>query len=188
MSFIEAFEVYVLHWVPEKAIYIGGHTLPWDARCSGIYVGIGFGLVWMFLTGRESGRLPKFPILCMNTAMCLPLFIDVASIWLKARAPSNEIRYLTGCMFGSSLTVYMYPTFISLLLKNFHCRAAIDSYSKYGLFLLLLMSVFLLKNLNNTFAFWIASALSIFGFTGIYAILSANVFLLLTRSHRDTLD
>lgn len=181
MSFQETFAVYVLHWVPEKAIYIGGHSLPWDARCSGIYVGIGFGFVWLLFTAIRCCKLPKLPILCLNTIMFLPMIVDITTLWFKLRAPSNDIRYLTGLMFGSSLSMYAYPVFVSILSSNSHEKSCIDTHKKYVFFLISLVLVFFLKSLDNNASFLISYGLAVFGFVGIFTILLINSFVLFFR-------
>jgi uncharacterized membrane protein len=157
--------------VPEKAIYIGGHSLIWDARCAGIYIGFGVGLVWMFLVGRKNKNLPPWPILLVNTFLFSPIFIDLISIWIGLRDPSNDIRYLTGILFGGAFSVYLYPAFITLVFSDGQNHATINSFTKYGVFLFVSIVTFFVKEIDNIVIFVALSGLSFIGFGGLVVIL-----------------
>lgn len=157
--------------MPEKAIYIGGHSLLWDARCAGIYIGFGIGLIWMFFTGRKKKNLPPRPILLTNTFMFCPIFIDLISIWGGLREPLNEIRYLTGILFGGAFSLYLYPAFIAIVFSDGRDNAAINSFRKYGIFILVIIAAFFVKEIDNIVVFVALSGLSFIGFGGLVIIL-----------------
>jgi uncharacterized membrane protein len=157
--------------MPEKAIYIGGHSLLWDARCAGIYIGFGVGLVWMFLIGRKSKNLPPLPILLLSTFMFLPMFIDLFSNWIRLREPTNDIRYLTGILFGGALSVYLYPAFITLVFSDGQNHTVINSFTKYLLFLFVIIGAFFVKKGDNIVVFFALSGLSFLGVVGLIVIL-----------------
>ena len=157
--------------MPEKGIYIGGHPLFWDARCAGIYIGFGVGLVCMFLVGRKNRSLPPWPILLANTFLFIPMFIDVVSIWMRVRDPSNDLRYLTGILFGGALSIYLYPAFITLVFPGGQNLSSINSFTRYGLFLLVCAGAFLVKQMDYIIAYVALSGLSFLGFGGLIVIL-----------------
>jgi uncharacterized membrane protein len=157
--------------VPEKAIYIGGHSLFWDARCAGIYVGFGIGLVWLFLVGKKSRNLPAWPILLFNTLMFCAVFIDLINIWIGLREPSNNIRYFTGILFGGALSVYLYPAFATLVFPDGQNRASIVSFTRYGMFLFVSIGTFFVKEMDNIGVFFALSGFSFLGFGGLIVIL-----------------
>jgi uncharacterized membrane protein len=161
--------------VLEKAIYVGGHSLCWDARCAGIYTGFGVGLVWMFLVGRKSKNLPSWPILLLNTLMFTPLFIDLISIWSGLREPSNDIRYLTGILFGGAFSMYLYPAFIALVFQEGRNRPPVNSFTQYGIFLFMNVGIFFVKEMDGVIAYVALSGLSFLGFGGLVVILLAGL-------------
>lgn len=167
----EFLNIYLFHWVPEKALYIGGHSLLWDARCSGIYIGFGIGFFYLLLTGRKDKNLPSMPLLIINTFMFFPMFIDLISIWTGLREPSNAMRYLTGILFGGALSIYLYPAFISLAFPEGLNRTTINSFAKYGIFLFASITAFFVKGIDNIITFIVLSGLSFMGFVGLIVVL-----------------
>ena len=170
---------YVFHWVPEKAIYIGGQSLLWDARCSGIYIGFGIGVLWMILSGRTSNNLPPWPILLVNTFMFAPMFIDLISLWTGVRKPSNDIRYLTGILFGGALSMYLYPAFTTIVYRNDKSYTSIKFFPIYTLFLLVSIGAFFIKEIDCIFVFWMLYGLSVLGFGCLVVMLLLSAGFLL---------
>lgn len=164
MILSEFLNIYIFHWVPEKALYIGGHSFLWDARCAGIYIGFGIGLLYLLIAGRKDKDLPPRHILLINTLMFLPMFIDLISIWVGFRAPSNAMRYLTGILFGGALSIYLYPAFISLVFSGGRNHSAINSIIKYGIFLFAGITAFFVKRIDSMVVFIVLSSLSLVGF------------------------
>jgi len=169
----EFLNIYIFHWTPEKAIYISGQTLPWDARCNGIYIGFAISVLWQFLLSKKARNLPPWPILIINTFMFIPMFIDLISIWTGMREPSNNVRYLTGILFGGALGIYLYPAFISLVFKNAKNFSSINSLI-YGLFLLTSIGTFFIKRIDSTFVYWMLYSLSVSGFGCLVLMLLAS--------------
>lgn len=177
----ETFQRLVLHWTPDRALYIGGHTHPWDARCAGIYAGIGAGLVWLLCAHRRAGKIPPLPIAACALLLGSLLFVDVATLWAKLRAPSNEIRYLTGILFGGNLLLFVYPAFVSLVLRR-PGGPVMESWKAYLVYVAFLAGVYFFKSLDTSFAWWTSVSLSVFGFVGIIFLLYGNIVLLFVRS------
>lgn len=161
---------YIFHWTPEKAIYIGGHSLFWDARCSGIYVGFGIGLLYLLIAGRKDKELPPKHILLINALMFFFMFIDLGSVWVGFREPSNDMRYLTGLLFGEALSLYLYPAFIALVFSGGRNHTAIDSIIKYSIFIFAGITAFFMKEVDSAIAFIILCAFSFAGFVSLLII------------------
>jgi uncharacterized membrane protein len=167
----EFFAKYIFHWVPEKAIYLGGHSLLWDARCARIYIGFGAGLFFLFLTSKRNRNLPPLNILLINILMFFPLVLDVSTLWLGIRQPSNDIRFLTGILFGNALCVFLYPAFNSLVLSSVRYKPVIHSLTNYFGFLSFCILMFFLMKIDNVIVFVILTVFSVLGFIGIVSIL-----------------
>ena len=125
-SLTELLNTYFLHWSPEKALWIGAHTLSWDARCAGIHIGFGIGVLCHLLLDRRASRLPRLSILALAGLLFIPLFLDVFTVELGLRAPSNDWRFLTGLMFGEALSVFLFPAFVMLTVAKRRERAALS--------------------------------------------------------------
>ena len=159
---------YLFHWSPDKAIFIGGQSLSWDARCAGIYIGYGLGGLYHIFVAKRTNTLPPFPILIIIALMFLPLFLDVFSLKLGIRHPSNDIRYLTGLMFGYALSVYLYPAFIRLCSDEKHGKASISSFGKLYVPLALIGIGFFLKYWDIIVSYIILQTLAFWGFLSLF--------------------
>ncbi|MDP2279840.1 MAG: DUF2085 domain-containing protein [Nitrospirota bacterium] len=171
----EFLNTYIFHWLPSRAIWIAGHTLSWDARCAGIYIGFGIGVLYHLVTDRKAKNLPPLPILITSTFLFFPLFIDVFAISYGFREPSNDIRYLTGLLFGMAFSVYLFPPFIMLSHDRAHDHPAINSFSIFTLLLIFIAGAFFLKAWNTTLSYVILESLSFAGFASLFGTLIFNV-------------
>lgn len=132
--------------------------------------------MYSLLRGRKDKNLPPWPVLLINTLMFLPMFVDIFSISIDLREPSNNIRYLTGILGGGSLIVYLYPSFVSIVFSDGRNRSAIGSFAEYGLFLLVGISAYFVKELDNIVVFTVLSGLTFLGSGGLIVIfLSASM-------------
>lgn len=183
MPIRELLTFWIFHWCPEKAICIGDHTLLWDARCAGIYAGFGAAVAWALLRSRVGSRLPATRLLLAVTALFLPFALDVLTLSLKMRAPSNEIRFLTGILFGAAFTCYVFPSSVAVLFPGRTTPPPIiNSIGEYGSFILIFIAVYSAKALAHEAVFQIMNALTIFGFVALVSMLAASLFVLTLRT------
>jgi uncharacterized membrane protein len=182
MAIREFVAFWIFHWCPEKAIYISGHPLLWDARCAGIYTGFGAAVAWALLTSKVVGGLPSKRLLIAITGMFFPFALDVLSLFLRIREPSNEIRFLTGILFGAAFSCYVLPSSMSVLFPRHKTQPIIESISEYSILLLVLIEVYLAKALPFTAVFYVMNAISIFGFSALVLLLTASILVLIIRT------
>ena len=139
------------------------HTLSWDARCSGIFIGFGTGTLWHLGVNRRTAALPAWPALAVNWLLFLPLFIDVVTIQSGIRQPSNDRRYRTGLFFGTALNIVLCPAFIMAV-----CKAAgeVSGLSPRGFVALTAsaLGAFFLKGWDSWAAYAFLEALAVSGF------------------------
>lgn len=178
MTFKELFQIYFFHWLPEKAIYIGGHSLPWDARCSGLYVGMGFGLLWSLVTAKKSCRLPRFSILSILLILFLPMCLDITTLYLSYRLPSNDIRYLTGIFFGSSFCMVLFPIFNSLFVNERYDTSNIASHKRLAVYIVALICLYNVKKFDTYLSYIFLTLIASIGFLGVCWMLFGNVLML----------
>lgn len=105
---------YLFHWTPDRAIWLGGQTLSWDARCAGIYAGFGIALSYHLLFRRLHAQLPSRSLMTTAAVVSLPMFIDVTVIHFELHAPSNLLRHLTGLWFGLAFCCLLYPAILQV--------------------------------------------------------------------------
>jgi uncharacterized membrane protein len=111
----ELVNLYLFHWTPDRAIWLGGQTLWWDARCAGIYIGFGLAVLCHLQLARSAEKLPTSRDLLLGTFFAIPLLLDVVSVQQGLRAPSNDARYITGLLFGSAFALYVLSAFVVLV-------------------------------------------------------------------------
>lgn len=180
---------FIFHWEPSKAVWIGWHTLSWDARCSGIYIGFGAGVLYQIVVSRKRAGLSGAGHLALNAALMLPLFIDVFTVRYELRLPSNDIRYATGLLFGEAFSAYLYPAFMIINGRAEGRREGDDRvFNRRIIGPLLLIPAFLLIKSDNIAAFAALELAGIFGFSSLFGILTLGIFKIFTldSSHKKT--
>jgi uncharacterized membrane protein len=116
--------------------------------------------------------------------MLTALPFDVLTIVFGLREPSNDIRFLTGLLFGASVCVFLYPTFITLARKNIQALSALPSVQKVLLHYLIVASAAITVKWDNTFSYALLSVLSIFGFLSLVAMLMTGLWKTIGKAFR----
>lgn len=165
----------LFHWTAERAIWVGGHTLSWDARCAGIYAGFAAGALYQLIAGWRRWALPPLRVLAAAGLLALPLFVHVASLYLGYAGPAvNELRWGSGLLFGSALSVALVPALAVL-----YRRAVEDGEGAtlryFAPILLPLVAAFLLPRWDSIVAFALLQSLSWLGFVALACILAAGM-------------
>jgi len=95
----------VCHQRPERTLWIGGHYLPVCARDTGAFIGLllGYALV-PFLSKKEAKGPPN---LYLSLAMMLPLWVDSFGQALGFWISTNDLRLITGLLFGAALAPFL---------------------------------------------------------------------------------
>lgn len=176
----ELLDAYLFHWTPERAIWIGGHTLSWDARCAGIYAGFALGAAWQLATSWRAWRVPGLATLISVGLFALPLFADVLSLMLGLRAPSNDVRFLTGLLFGGALSIALLPAVLSL--AGFGASAPRPRALRFAPLLAGVAALFLLESWDHALAFALIEGLCYAGCLMLAALLAAGLVLVLRRA------
>ncbi|HET7377508.1 MAG TPA: DUF2085 domain-containing protein, partial [Anaerolineae bacterium] len=109
------------HRLLERSFVIDGHQLPLCARCTGIYLGMAIGT--LFLIGRRrtsASRLPPTPIIIVLIGFIGIMGIDGlnSTISVIPGAPqlwhtTNFLRVTTGLLFGLAISL-LFPPYLNL--------------------------------------------------------------------------
>ncbi len=107
----------ICHQIPERSFFLGGHQLPFCARCTGTFLGAMLGLAAMVLFGRgRASRLPSLPVLGVLVAFIglwgfdglnssLTFFPNAPHLYL----PQNWLRLTSGMLNGLALMALVWP-------------------------------------------------------------------------------
>ncbi len=94
----------VCHQMAERSFILNGNQLPVCARCTGIYSGIFFSMVFFFIFGRLKGNKPyatKGTIL--GASAFIPISIDGFFSYMGFWESTQLLRIITGALAGASL-------------------------------------------------------------------------------------
>jgi uncharacterized membrane protein len=174
---LEFLNTWLFHWEPARAIWIAGHTLSWDARCSGIYVGFAVGVAYHAFLRISTRKLPSGGFLILNGMLFLPLFLDVLSVGYGLRTPSNDIKYATGLAFGATLSLYLITALATLMRLDGSLRETRESITYFLPCAAVIAAAFFLKDWRSVVAYGILEGLSFLGFLSLAGVLSAGVLL-----------
>jgi len=169
----------VLHWTPEKAIWIGGHTLSWDARCAGIHIGFALGLLFHLAVEPRANQLSPALATGFLAGLFAPLFIDVGTVHWGLRSASNDWRLLTGCWFGIGVSAFLYPAVVARTSIRGANRAAISSINKWVALIALGAAPVLAIRTDSPQVFYALEALAIVGNLALFAIAGGGPLFLL---------
>lgn len=90
----------VCHQIPERTLWIGGRYLPVCSRDTGAYLGFYIGYLLLPLRKKEACGPPN---LWITLFMVTPMIVDAATQALGFRTSTNELRLITGLLFGVAL-------------------------------------------------------------------------------------
>ncbi len=99
----------VCHQIPERTLWIGNHYLPVCARCTGAYLGLYIGYLLLPLRRKDESGPPN---LWITLLMTTPLIADATTQLAGFRTSTNEIRLISGLLFGVALApllIYLLP-------------------------------------------------------------------------------
>lgn len=94
----------VCHQFPERTLWVGGRYLPVCARDTGAYLGFYIGYLLVPLRKKEACGPPN---LWMTLLMVAPLILDGGTQLAGFRTSTNELRLVTGLLFGAALAPFL---------------------------------------------------------------------------------
>jgi uncharacterized membrane protein len=106
----------VCHQLASRSLCAWGYPLGVCARCLGIYLGFGAGVVcYPFVRGFRRVALPGTGLFLLVSA---PIVVDAAANFLRIWTTSGGIRLATGFLWGTLLPYYFIPGFAELRLQR----------------------------------------------------------------------
>jgi len=128
----------VCHRIEERSFMIGGRPLPLCARCTGIFLGALFGMLYQLPQGRRA-QFPSLRFSLVLGLFVLVFAVDGVNSFLKfipgfpgLYEPSNPLRLFTGLGVGVTVAVVLYPLFNQTVWLRAADLPAIRSWRQLG--------------------------------------------------------
>jgi len=168
----------ICHQLSHRTPVISGLHLPLCARCTGIYLGVVCGYLYILIRGKwRSGDLPNPPYGFILAGFICLTFIDGFTTFLKLRPESEYLRVLTGLFTGSALPTFAYPLLIGEITDKTSDKPLMGSWIDLTVFIILLFIIFGIYCVSPPGSFYIISILSIIGviliFSNLFGMLIA---------------
>jgi uncharacterized membrane protein len=156
----------VCHQMPSRTIVMGGILLPLAGRTSGIYIGFLISAIVLFalFRKRENGLAPLYIILIFYLFIFSTMF-DWAASHLGLYESSNNIRFITGFLAGSSIMAIIFPVFNFQYYKKSSSNRIFKKPVKfiiYFLILVLFITITLFRFSSLSMFYYYLSAFSVF--------------------------
>jgi len=103
-SILQNFGHIVCHQIPDRTLWIGGSYLPVCARCTGVYLGFYVGYLMLPFRNRRAEGPPNIFI---TLSMVIPMIVDGIGQFLGMWTSTNDIRLITGLLFGASISPFL---------------------------------------------------------------------------------
>lgn len=105
----------VCHQNPERSFFVFGYPLGVCARCTGIYLGMLI-LTILYPLAKHTGD-NSTPSKYYLIASLIPIVLDGGTQLPGLRESFNELRFITGFIFGGALIFYLIPVFNQIVQK-----------------------------------------------------------------------
>jgi uncharacterized membrane protein len=187
----------VCHQISSHSFHFGERPLSLCARCSGMHLGIFFGLLFHLKFGKKGG-LPSKKFLILMGIFLLLFAIDGTNSYLTLPAetggnigfpikiptlytPQNWLRLVTGTLLGLSIAALIYPLFNQTIWKNWDTQATLSTWKDFGLLLGIGAVIDLAVLSNNILLLYPLTLISAFNVLMILMILYSIIWTMIFK-------
>lgn len=204
LNLFEIIGSFVCHQIPERTLWIGGRYLPVCARDTGAYLGFYIGCLMLPFRNRKATGPPN---LWMTFSMVVPILIDGVGQLFGFWTSTNDLRLITGLLFGASVTpllIYMLSILPSVrrlfVIKTIlPIRTELDNlkcpwigYRGYAIGLIVVVILFFgmkaIVGSTNSILYWLISSLTTISIITYISILPIFVLLSIVLMRREKSD
>lgn len=101
------------HQLPERSLFLFGYKLGVCARCTAIYFGfLGTTILYPLIRNIDNNQTPGKWLLILSL---VPMGLDGGIQLVTSYESTNEIRILTGGIFGMILALYIIPVYNTIV-------------------------------------------------------------------------
>jgi len=183
------------HQMPERSFFFHEHQSPLCARCTGMYLGVLLGLVFLIVRRRtHAARLPSVAMVSMLIGFITIMGIDGinSTISIIPSAPqlyhtTNVHRIVTGTLFGLAIAMLFIPVLSSAVWKLPSGDRTLKNWRELGI---LVVIAFAIDAVVLTQADWLLAPITLISIIGPLLLLGlmGAVIVLTVRNRVNVVD
>lgn len=132
----------VCHRIDVRSFHLGERQLPLCTRCSGMYLGVMWGLLYQALRRPRYGGMPSKSVAIASGILAFAFaadginsYLSLFPGWWHLYTPNNTLRLISGTGMGLVLAILIFPTFNQTVWSAYHRAPAMDGVVHLGLML-----------------------------------------------------
>lgn len=134
----------ICHRLPSHSFFIQERPVSLCARCSGQYLGLVVGLIYLFLVAKKRAGAPQWTVIVLLGLIFLAYLADALNSlvhfahWedLTLYNPRNDLRLITGVGVGLDISLMVYILFQRTVWKRFSPQAILKGFREWAGFFL----------------------------------------------------
>jgi len=165
----------VCHQIAARSLHFHDQQVPLCMRCTGMYLGAVFGLVFQLVQGKL-GSYPPLKTILVMALFVLAFALDGVNSTIQIfpftsglYAASNTLRLITGMGMGLGISAAIVPAFHQTMWRRWEERSGLGSWKQLGLLLLIAVLITLAVLTESPWVFLPAALISTLG---VYALLT----------------
>jgi uncharacterized membrane protein len=177
----------ICHRIDVRSFYLEGRQLPLCARCTGMYLGILFGLIFNALYGRRGG-LPGLKAMIVFGLFAAAFAFDGINSYLhlfpKAIGlyePTNLLRLTTGTGMGLAISAFLAPVFTQTVWPTWDPRPVFTGFKELGICMGIGIAVDALVLSGNPLILYPLAILSSIGVLTTLTMIYTIIWLMITK-------
>ncbi len=174
------------HRIPERSLFIDGHQLPLCARCTGIYIGLLVGWLWLIARGRtRAAQLPPRPLTMVLIGFIAVMGIDgLNSTAMLVGLPhlyetENWMRLFTGSLYGIAISALLTPYVTVTLWREPTGRRTLHGWGELLLLVNVAAVLVMLALTRASILLWPLVIVSMVGVVGLMAAMNTSIVAML---------
>jgi len=132
----------VCHQIGSHSFFLSDRRLPLCARCTGMHLGVFWGLAYQVWTGRKRGGMPPLKFAVILGLFLAAFAIDGTNSYLHffpgfngLYEPQNWLRLLTGTLLGLGIAAVLFPIFNQTVWKQWENVPAVGRWRDFAILL-----------------------------------------------------
>lgn len=185
----DAISYAVCHRIDLRSFHLGARQLPLCARCTGMYLGAMFGLLYQFILAPRHGGMPPKRVMVVLAALLAAFGVDGLNSYFNLfpigptiYQPSNVLRLLSGTGMGIVISAALYPAFNQTVWRRWRPDPALPSLRNFAGLLVLGVLLDLLVLTGNPLILYPFALVSAGGVIVLLTMVYSMIWLMIFRS------